>query len=246
MWQADNIMNQSFWSIEQNKFIEYNGIKKEEPVKNNNYISGKLWQYIPHSMESIVCLKIIKYIRKHYNRITLIGIDNDTLDRDYDMYKIIMKNYLPTNINFLWAHNHHVSTNQLSPDTYKYIDNKSHKWYCGYYLKKKLKNDYCIVLSQAYQGVNRFNSYCAGKNCSDRTWQLKYIYEKFKYPKLAKYVNENKKWQLLKEFNEPIISFSNSYYKKNADGVQSYDYITEYNYVLFWNKVNCLLPYFDY
>jgi len=46
-------------------------------------------------------LKIIKYIRKHKHRITIIGIDNDKLDRDYDMYKIIMKNYKPSNINFL-------------------------------------------------------------------------------------------------------------------------------------------------
>ena len=48
-------------------------------------------------MESEIFLKIIKYIRKNKDRITIIGIDNDTIDRDYDMYKIIIKNY-----NILW------------------------------------------------------------------------------------------------------------------------------------------------
>ena len=136
-WQAENIMNNTIWSLTQKKFIIYQGIKIEEPIQNDNYVGGKLWQYVPHSMESKIFSKIIKYIRKYKDRITLIGIDNDKLDRDYDMYKIIMKHYNPSNINFLWAHNHHVSTNLLSNDTFKYIENKNHKWYCGYYLKKK-------------------------------------------------------------------------------------------------------------
>ena len=36
---------------------------------------------------------------------------------------------------------------------------------------------------------NRFNGYCIGKNCNERTLQLNYIYKKFKYNKLKKYVN---------------------------------------------------------
>lgn len=39
-------------------------------------------------MESNIFLKIIKYIRKHKDRTKIISID-----RDYDMYKIVMKNY---------------------------------------------------------------------------------------------------------------------------------------------------------
>jgi hypothetical protein len=39
----------------------------------------------------------------------------------------------------------------------------------GHYLKKKLKNDYYIVLSQSYEGTNRFNGYCIGENCEKRT-----------------------------------------------------------------------------
>jgi erythromycin esterase-like protein len=78
-------------------------------------------------------LKIIKYIRKHKDRNKIIGIDNDTIDRDYDMYKIVMKNYKPLNINFLWAHNSHITDLPLSDDNLKYIKNKNHKWFLGHY-----------------------------------------------------------------------------------------------------------------
>ena len=152
-----------------------------------------------------------------------------------------MKNYKPTNINFLWASNHHVSNSPLSNDNLKYIKNKNHKWFCGYYLKNKLKDDYCIILSQAYEGENRFNGYCIGNACKKRTWQLNYIYKKFRYNRLKKYVYKNKKYQLLKEYDDPLISFSNSYYKNNKYGVQSYDNINTFNYILFWNKVNRLV-----
>jgi len=157
------------------------------------------------------------------------------------MYKIIMKNYKPTNINFLWTHNSHISNSSLSDDNLNYIKNKNHKWFCGHYIKKKLKDDYCIILSQAYEGENRFNGYCIGDVCKKRTWQLNHIYKKFKYAKNKKYVNENKKYQLLTEYDEPLIAFSNSYYKDNKYGVSSYDDIKTFNYILFWNRVNKLV-----
>ena len=238
VWQAENIMNNTIWSIKDNKYIKHEGIKLEEPIQNNNYVGGKLWQYIGHTNESNIFLKIIKYIRKHKDRITIIGIDNDKIDRDYDMYKIIMKNYKPSNINFLWAHNDHIADLPLSDDDLLYIKNKNHKWFVGHYLKKKLKDNYCIVLSQAYEGTNRFNGYCMGNNCEKRTFQLKYFYKKFKYDKNKKYVNKNKKYQLLINYKELLISFSNSYFKGNKYGVQDYINTNIFNYVLFWNKVN--------
>jgi hypothetical protein len=240
VWQADNIMNNTIWSMKDNKYIKYEGIKLENPLQNNNYVGGKLWQYMNHAMESKLFLKIIKYIRKNKDRITIIGIDNDKIDRDYDMYKIIMKNYKPSNINFLWASNHHIGDLPLSDDNLKYIENKNHKWFLGHYLKKKLKDNYCIVLSQAYEGINRFNGYCIGENCKERTYQLNYFTKKFKYNKNKKYVNVNKKYQLLTDYNEQIISFSNSYYKGNKYGVQDYINTNIFNYILFWNKVNGL------
>jgi hypothetical protein len=133
---------------------------------------------------------------------------------------------------------------EYSLDNLLYIENKKHKWFCGHYLRKKLGKDYCIVLSQAYEGENRFNGYCIGKNCNKRTWQLKYIYKKYKYTKLKKYVDISKNYQLLRSFDEKLISFSNSYYKGNKYGVQNYDNniyqqkVNTWSYILFWNKVS--------
>jgi hypothetical protein len=248
-WQANNIMNNTIWSRELNKPINYKGIKKEKPFEGGEgYGSwGKLWQYMGHSLESKIFLKIIKYIRKYKDRITLIGIDNDTMDRDYDAYKIIMKYYNPNNINFFWAHNHHVNNQPYHHYNLKYIKNKSHKWYCGHYLKKKLKDDYCIILSQAYDGENRFNGYCMGKDCHKRTWQLKYFYKKFSYPKNKKYINKKEKYQLLTEYNEPFINFSNSYFKNNKYGEEAIDKNNKtWDFVLFWNKVHRLIPVYNY
>ena len=42
-----------------------------------------------------------QYIRKYTDKISIIGIDNDKIYRDYNMFKIIMKNYKLSNINFL-------------------------------------------------------------------------------------------------------------------------------------------------
>ena len=238
IWQADNIMNNTIWSIKDNKYIKHEGIKIEKPIQNDNYLGGKLWQYCGHAMESNIFLKIIKYIRAHKDRITIIGIYNDKIDRDYDMYKIIIKNYKLSNINFLWGHNNHIGDLPLSNDNLLYIKNKNHKWFLGHYLKKELKDDYCIILSQAYEGINRFNSYCMGNNCEERPFQLIYFYKKFKYDKNKKYVNLNKKYQLLINYTEPLISFSNSYYKENKYGVQDYINTNIFNYILFWNEVN--------
>ena len=248
-WMAENIMNNTIWSRELNKFIKYDGIKREKPFEGDEKMLpwGKLWQYMGHSLESKIFLQIIRYIRKYCDRITLIGVDNGRLDRDYDMYKIIMKNYNPRNINFFWAHNHHVNNQPYHDFNMKYIKNKTHKWYCGHYLKKKLKDNYCIILSQAYEGTNRFNGYCIGKNCHKRTWQLKYIYKNFKYPPNKKYVNKNKKYQLLTEFNDKFINFSNSLFTSNKYGEESIDKNDKtWNYVLFWNKVRKLEPYYNY
>ena len=249
VWQAENIMNDTIYSKKLNKFIQFDKIKIEDTTEGelNKPAWGKLWQYTNHSTESIIFLKIIKYIRKNRDRITLIGIDNDNLDRDYDMYINIIKYYNPVNINFLWAHNHHIDNIKLHNHNLRYIENKDHKYYCGYYLKKKLKDEYCIILSQSYEGENRFNSYCMGKHCNKRIWQLEYFYKSFKYTKNKKYIYNNKKYQLLTDYNEPMINFSNSYFKDNIFGRESIDENNyTWNYILFWNKVNSLEPIYNY
>jgi len=249
VWQGENIMNDTIWSREQNKPVKHTGIKKETPIDSNKNTQnpwGIYWQYIHHAMESKIFIKIVKYIRKHKDRIMIIGIDNGKIDRDYDMYKNIMKNYNSKNINFLWAHNDHIADLPYSLDNMSYIKNKNHKWFCGHYLKKKLKDDYCIILSQAHKGINRFNGYCKGENCELRTSKLNYFYSKFTYKKNKKYVNKSKNYQMLTNYDTPFIHFSNSYYKNNKYGVQAYVDIKTYNYVLFWDTVTLLEPVFDY
>ena len=256
IWQGENIMNNTYYDRETDTIKKYgqcrttkvDKIKIEVPVlqEKNSSAWGKLWQYVTHASESKIFLKIIRYIRKNKDRINIIGVDNDKLDRDYDMYKIIMKNLKKTNVNFFWAHNAHIDDRELSLDNLNYVKNKSHKWYCGHYLKKELKDEYCIILSTAYKGENRFNSYCIGKNCKERIWQLKYFYKKFTYNPNKKYVNNKKKVQLLDNFDNNFIEFSNSFYKNKKDGSQQIVKSKTWDYVLFWNEVHKLEPYNDY
>ena len=235
VWQAENIMNNTYYDRETNSFIKKKGIKKEkEYITKEGYVGGTLWQYCSHSLESKIFLKFIYFIRKNKRRITLIGVDNDTLDRDNNMAQIILNKINKEHINLFFAHNDHISTAPL----HKY--NMNPGYYCGYYLKQKLK--YCIILSQTYKGENRFNGYCLGDNCETRTWQLKYFYKKFIIPNNRKYVNKKHNWQLLDKFESPFIGFSNSYFKNNTFGESSLEPIKEWNYVLFWNKVTRLIP----
>lgn len=245
IWQGENIMNNTYYDRNRKKYLKYDGIKIEKPVYINNKqpFWGELWQYVHYTSESNIFLDIIKYVRKNKNKITLIGVDNDTVSRDYDMYKIIMKNLDKENINLFWAHNAHVDNRKLGDHDKKWT-NETH--YCGYYLKKELGNKYCIILSNAYEGENRFNSYCSGDGCEKRIWKKEYFYHKFKYEPNKKYVNPNKSYRLLDIYHNKFIEFSNSYYKDNKYGYQEVIDSDTWTYVLFWNKVSKLPPYTNY
>ena len=247
-WNADNIMNYTIYDYTQKKYLNQK-FKLEQFIDNthNNKPSfGILQQYCNHTTESKIFLKILLKIRKYNNRISIIGIDNGKIDRDYYMYKKIMGSINENNINFLWAHNCHISTSEYQPYNMKYIKNKNHKYYCGYYLKNKLKDKYCIILSTAYEGINRFNSYCSDQLCSKRMFKLNYFYKKFKNNYVKKYIKNNKKYNLLKTYNQPFINFSNSYFMNNKYGYASYETTNIFNYVLFFKFVNYLKPLFDY
>ena len=93
-WRANNIVNNTIWSVDKQKPIKYDGIKIDNPSNDNDFIGGKLWHYIPHFSDSKIFLQIIKYIRKHKKRLTIIGITIPEIkDEYYTMYKIIMKRY---------------------------------------------------------------------------------------------------------------------------------------------------------
>src|SRR5579872_2251669 len=87
-WQSDNIMNNTYYDRNNDIFIKDETDElhiEKEIIAEEGYVGGKLWQYIYHSMESKIFVKIIKYIRKHKDRINIVGIDNEQLDRDFDM-----------------------------------------------------------------------------------------------------------------------------------------------------------------
>ena len=250
IWQGNNIINKTYYEPKTTQYIKTKKIKLEKPYyKNKNEPAwGKLWQYISHSMESKIIIKIIKYIQKNSNRINYIGVDNDTLARDYEMFTIISNNLNKNHINFFWSHNAHIDDRILSGFNLKWIK-KSHsnlKYFCGHYLKEKYGNKYCIILTQSYSGINRFNSFCEGNNCEKRTWFLKYFYKPFAYQPNKKYVNKDKYFQFFDKFDEPLIEFSNSYYKNNIFGYSDIVYSSKFDFIIFWNRVNELEPYCEY
>ena len=113
-------------------------------------------------------------------------------------------------------------------------------------MKDAYGKKYCIILSQAYRGINRFNGLCDDIACTNRTWMLKYFYKPFIYKPNKKYVNSEKHFQLFDKFLNPLIEFSNSYYKSNKFGYQHLVYTSNYDFIIFFNRVNELEPYFEY
>ncbi len=120
------------------------------------------------------------------------------------MYRIIMKNLDTNNINFFWAHNEHIDSRNVSNITYNWIKKEypNDKYTAGYYLKKKFKDKYCIILSQAYKGKQRFDSICSGADCEIRTYKEFFI-KLFTYKILS-----NRKDGLYTEWNDKFIKFS--------------------------------------
>ena len=244
-WMADNIMNNTYFYKDKSgkwKKGKYNSIKIENSHDNSpNPSFGKYWQYMHHGAESKLFLQIIKYIRKHKDRIRIYGFDEEKygLARDYPMYREICKKYNPKAIHFLWMHNSHIDDRKLDMINYKYTKKEHPNWkhYCGHYLKKKFGKKYCILLTQAYKGKHRFNGYCIGKNCEKRIYQLKYIYKSFINKKAKKYVNKKKPIQWFKKYDAPFMEFSNSYFTSNKYGSYKLKKYNKYDYIVFFNKV---------
>ena len=235
IWQGENIMNNTIFVRKDDKWIlqHYKGIRIETP--ENNW--GKLRQYCPKCSESQIFINIIKYIRKYKDRIAIIGVDNDKLNRDRYMYRQIMKNLDPNNINFLWAHNEHIDNREISNCTYRWIRDEfpNERYTAGYYLKKKLKEKYCIILSQAYKGKQRFDSICSGDNCEERTYK-EFFTKLFIYKVLS-----NRNDGLYKYYDDDLIEFSNSYFVNNKQGeIGLIPNKKTWDFILFWKSVSVL------
>lgn len=243
-WQAQNIMNDTY-RTDDNKFIKTDGLKFEklgynsaEQSKNTDNTIGRYRQYVGHSSESEIFLKIIKYIRKNRDRITLVGIEIDTgnssvINNDATATAMIKHMKNKDEVYYFWAHNSQVDDRHRS---------------CGHFLKKVLGSSYCIILSQSYNGVNRFNRTCSDKSCNDKKWAIKYLYKKFSYGPNERYVNKTRSSIIYDrdEFNSDLIEFTNTYYKNNKNGYSEIVKDSLWDYIVFYNTVTGLKPSVEY
>ena len=210
-----------------NKKLSYN--KKYDVI--NNYPYGPLEKYSYRVYDSFIYLQIIKFIRKHIDRIIIIGVDNGEISRDKYMSNIILENIDINSINLFWAHNAHIDSRKITEKYETHYSNE--KFRSGYYLKKKLKNKYCIILSTGYKGSIRFDCKCDDNVCSNRV--------AFKIPKFKniyhsiykKYANGNE-YDLYQNFKENIIEYTACIFPRNHIEITN----KEYNYILFFSIVN--------
>ncbi len=240
-WRCENIMKHS-------KLIY-----KKPLLWNNKWPSGKLTLYAGYGAESPECLELIKFIRKHRNRITIIGADPDIIDRDEAMAKTILDGLLPKNegYNIWYAANHHVDTDKYEEMNQKWLPNPEiQRYFAGYHLCNKLGNEYCIILSQAYKGIVRYSGVCIGDDCEYRISNLDYIWKDFIIPDYKKYANKktNISFYDKKEFNVDKLAIFNAPYHAGLKKIEPiglsggfYSRNTKnWNYILFFNEIHKL------
>jgi hypothetical protein len=199
----------------------------------NNYPYGPLEKYSYRVYDSAIYLDIIKYIRKNTNRITIIGVDNGELARDKEMAARIINQINNKCINIFWAHNAHVDSRKI---TEKYeTEYSKEKYRAGYYLKKILKDQYCIILSIGYKGKIRFDCECSNDICTIRT--------PYKIPKFINIINKNykkyitnNKHDLYDSFNDNIIEYSACTFPNNKFNITN----NKYNFIIFFTKIKPL------
>ena len=147
----------------------------------NNYIqTGKgniksILNDCYHPWQSIIMLKIIKWMRKwninNNTKLKFIGIDaidkssyqvnkvslhtntykywkkliKNNKSRDYNMYLMFKKLYNIRDKYFIIAHNDHLRNKSLSPREFSHIKNNAHDAFGQYISKYYKKNYYCIA-----------------------------------------------------------------------------------------------------
>jgi hypothetical protein len=204
---------------------------KNYDVYQNKYGYGPLDKYCARVYDSPIYLEIIKFIRKHTERIKIIGIDPDKLSRDKQMSINILKHLKKTNINFFWGHNAHVADRHITEPYETQWNNE--KYRCGYYLKKQLKEKYCIILSTGYKGSIRFDCECDDIFCSNRT--------PHKIPITKNILLKQKlKSGLYHDFKYKIGEFSACNFTKINIAENAYYYKNNADYVIFFENINKL------
>ena len=114
-------------------------------------------------------------------------------------------------------------------------------------LKKKLGKEYFYILSQAYEGITRYNGICIGDDCYNRIGNLDYIWREFTISNLKKYCSSEGIILLDKtHYNEKDMAIFSATYFADCDKLdvigKSGGWFTKdlrkWNLMLFFNKVN--------
>lgn len=185
--------------------------------------------------DSPIYLEFINLVRKNLDRIKIIGIDTEILRRDKIMVNKILKNLDTDNINLFFAHNGHIDDRRI---TEKYED-PNEKYRCGHYLRKKLGNRYCIILSCGFIGSVRFGEYCHDETCDQMDIYPIPVSKSFEFPDLkSKYEKydkytliHNRKNLYIYEFSRASITYKNLPMKYTTPNA---------NYLLLLNDVSSL------
>lgn len=194
------------------------------------YGFGPLSEYCNRVYDSPIYLEFIKYIRKNKKRINIIGIDVDKIERDKEMSENILKNLNKNHINLFFAHNSHINNQKITEDYEREWHNE--KYRCGYYLKKELKDRYCIILSTGYKGKIRFDCSCDDKYCSNRIF-----YEKPKIESIEIKQYKSIEDGLYSKFNKKIASYTACNFPDNKSIMID---TNEYDYILFFKRIKSL------
>jgi hypothetical protein len=133
----------------------------------------------------------------------------------------------------------------------KWVPNpERQRYFAGYYLKKELGAQYCIVLTQGYKGIVRYNGVCIGDDCYNRVANLDYIYRDFIIPEFKKYVDWRKPVRMLEigEYKEKDMPYFNATFHAGIKNIRQvgdsgglYSKNTKkWDYILFFNEVSKL------
>ena len=214
--------------------------KTHPTKKTDSFPHGPMNRYCHIVYDSPIYLKIIKFIRKHRDKIALVAVDSDVIARDKVMAEKILDHMKKTArdkvIRFFWAHNAHVAPRPIT-ELYelKYAPRETHR--CGWYLRKTLGSSYCVILSTGYKGTLRFSISCDNEQCTDKKYYKTPYFKLFCHSQYEELDSKNK-WKLTenKSFPKKLVEYAGAEF---PDGYFLRDHL-DCDYILFFPRVSGL------
>jgi len=198
--------------------------ESEYNISEDGYGYGPLDEYCHRVYDSSIYLTFIRLVRMNHDRISLIGVDVDEIDRDYQMAQNILTKLDKSHVNLFFAHNSHVNDQTIFEDYETKWSSEEKR--CGHYLRKKLGDEYCIMLSASGDGVVRFDCDCNDKFCTKRRAYKVPVFREFNITEYG-----DLKVGLYENFPKDIITFTACTF--NGIPLQYAAPSSEANYVLF-------------